>query len=447
MSPATEVVTVDPTGLFQLMALFTGLFTVSFFFSGTETAFFGLQTVDRQRFGTGTRTQRHVVEMLDQRTPLIATILMGNEIANVAITATTAAILAILIEAETTWLTVLVLPPLMILFAEVTPKIIAFRYATKWTVIAAWPLTAFYWVAFLPRLAVTHIVMRLARLFRVVATPDEEGIAEEEFMALVEQAGATGDLDAAERDFIEAVLEFDEITVGRLMSPSPDLRAVPVDIGWKELLEAVTLTGFSRIPVYEDRPGNIVGVLLVRDLLRYRLEPFTSAAALRRLLIEPVFVPASKPADDMLSEFLAQKLHMAFVVDEHGTLRGLVTLDDLLGALVGEDLQNDDITGIERRPEGLIVRGAMDLEALQEETGLALPEGQYHTVGGFVFHTLGRLAEPGDRVDLEEIQLEVTAVDGRRITGVRIITDRPIERVITEAESGFPDNPASDTVM
>ena len=205
------------------------------------------------------------------------------------------------------------------------------------------------------------------------------------------------------------------------MTPRPDVFALPLDLPWKQLVQRCRETRFSRVPIYGERPDDVLGVLLVKDLLRYRHAPLEGPRQLRSLLLAPVFVPPSKPADTMLREFLEKKAHMAFVVDEHGTLVGLVTLDDLLSELLDHetDHKGPDIKRLNR--DTFSVKAWMDIEDFQEETNIELPEGDYNTVGGYVFHALGRLPTLGDRVELDGRTFVVGSMDGRRIAAVHVV--------------------------
>lgn len=418
--------------------LFAVLFLASFFFSGTETAMFSLQTVDRQRFDQeGGATGRRILGLLERRTALISSILLGNETMNVSISALGAFLLANLAPGKP-WLNVVIMTPALLLLSEITPKVIAYRYNVTWSRAVVWPLSAFVWLVSPFRWVVAGVVSLLARPLGVHGAKAAERLAESEILTLLEQGAASGDVDEREREIIEAVFEFDDISLGRLMTPLPEVFAVPVDIPWPDLLATCKEDGHSRIPVYEERIDNVVGVLLLKDLLKYRKRPPAGPRQLRSMLMPPQFVPRSKPADIMLREFLERRYHMAFVVNEHGTLVGLVTLDDLLSELVGELLDpEDEATGpeLERpRPGILHVKGMMDLEDFEEQTGIRLPEGEYDTVGGFVFHRLGQLPTVGDSVDWDGLRFEVTAMEGRRLAEVRV---EYVERIDpTEETSG-----------
>ncbi len=406
----------------QAAVIFALLFALSFFFSGTEIALFSLQKVERQRLGSAGRTGARISELLERRGRLITTLLMGNETANVLIAAVGASVIAQLAPGNS-WLNIVLLTPAILLFSEITPKVLAVRYNRQWALAAAWPFYAFYMMVTPLRWVIGGIVNALASLFRVTRQQGDEMLNEAEIRTLIHQGAEAGDVHAREREIIEAVFEFDDLTVGRLMTPRPDVFSIPLTITWTELLSQAREQGYSRVPVYDGDVDNIIGTLLIKDLLRYRKRPLSTPRQLRSILLPPSFVPASKPADDLLREFMQRKMHQAIVVDEHGTVVGLVSLDDLLSELVGDLLDIDDevVDTISRTTPGVLaVQGDLDIDDFVEETGITLPEGEYHTVGGFVFHELGRLPRSGDTIVHEEHLFEVAGMDGRRITRVRV---------------------------
>lgn len=392
------------------------LFAASFFFSGTETALFSLQKVDRDSMQRSDASGRQVAWLLSRRAPLITTVLLGNETANIALSATTAGLIHAAYPGKP-WLNLILLTPMLVLISEITPKVLAYRFRRAWARTAAFPLTGFYVLVWLPRIVLSFIVTTLARVLGAEAE-QADGVAPEELMVYVQHGAMSGALDPVERDIIEAVFDFDGLTVERLMTPRPDVFSIPLTLTWTELLARTQEAGHSRIPVHGATHDDIAGVLLLKDLLRFRLEPMAGHRQLRSLLMPPVFVPTSKPADGMLKEFLERRFHMAFVVDEHGTLVGLVTLDDLLGELLGEDDDTDESEIARLRPDAMTVKASIDVEDFEEETTIALPVGDYHTLGGFVFHELGRLPRKGDSVAFEEHRFVVAKMEGRRIAEV-----------------------------
>lgn len=411
----------------SMLLLFVALFVLSFLFSGTETAFFSLQEIDRRRIAEGTSpTHRLIHAVLQRRVGLITSILMVNETVNVGISVTAAGLFAAVAPGHP-WLTVVLVTPSLLLFSEITPKVIAWRFNRSWVDIAIWPFTAVYVVLTPLRVVVSALVNGMARAFGVHGAHEHIAMAEHEFMAIVEASAEGGAMNEDERELIEAVFDLDDMAVSRLMTPAPDIFSLPADVSWSALLAACQEARFSRVPIYDKSRDDIVGVLLVKDLLKFRRRPFTRPDELRALLIPPAFVPATKPAHDMMREMLKRRIHIAFVVDDHGTLMGLVSLDDLIIELVGEigdelddGSEEEDIV----RMDGVLhVKASVDLEDLSEETGILLPDGEYQTVGGYVFHVLGHIPRVGDVVDEAGHRFTVAAAEGRRATLLHI---RPI---------------------
>lgn len=407
----------DALGPGTAMAL-VALFATAAFFSATETALTSLQKVDRAWLSRQGSTGQQVVRLLGQRPAVIATVLIGNEAANVGIASLGAGFIATVAH-DKPWLNVLLVAPLLILVADITPKMLGLRFNRVWAQFAVWPFTAFFLAVSPVRVALTRLVGAIARTSGGVAR-NPDALAEDELLVYVDRSAETGAIDEMEREIIEAVFEFDDLTVERLMTPRPDMVALSLGVPWAEMLERVAAAPFSRMPVLSPRGEDIVGVLLVRDLLRIRRSPPQGPIQLRSLLLAPVFVPASKSAESMLREFLEKKFHMAFVVDEHGTLVGLITLDDLLSELIQELDGEADVDGIAIAQGALLVQGAIDLDDFHAETGIATPEGDYHTVAGLVFHHLGRLPRRGDTVDLGGHRFTVRSMEGRRVTEVAV---------------------------
>ena len=401
--------------------LLVGLLMLSFFFSGSETALFSLQKVDQSSLSrSGTRGAR-ANALLTKKHALITTLLMGNETVNVAL-ATTGAALCVILAPSYPWLNIVLITPVLVLLSEVTPKVLAFRFNRSWARRAALPLTIFYTVMTPLRWVLAALVSSIARLFGARAEESSDALEEEELLVYLERGTETGSIAPRDLDFAEAVFDFDDLTVERLMTPRPDIFALPLRTSWGQLTQRCLSSGFSRVPIYSRSKDSILGILLIKDLLKLRSAPIAGPLQLRSLLLPPVFVPTSKPADDMLEEFLAQRYHMAFVVDEHGTLVGLVTLDDLLDELLGEAEDGTTEGELTERNGGWTVRANMDIEDFTEDTGIVLPEGDYHTLGGYVFHELGRLPKIDDRVHHETWTFAVASMKGRRISSLNVLS-------------------------
>ncbi len=394
------------------------LMLASAFFSGSETAIFSLQAIDRERL----REQggKRVLQLLADPRRTLASILMGNELVNISLSTVCAGVV-LSIWPDKAWLNLLVATPLLIFFGEVVPKTIALRNSRAFASAVARPLTL--WATLVtPFRWLLQSVANLA--IRVFGASDDQGprvLEEEQVRKLIDEGHQAGTIKSVEHELIHRVFSFGDVQVSRLMTPSPDLVSFPLNLPYARLVTRLEAHPYSRVPIYEGLPDNIIGILLTKDLLRYKTQQAPSPNELRRLLQQPYFVPGSKPADEMLREFQSLRMHMALVVDEHGSIDGVITLDNLLDELLGPQLDVDEDPEISRVSENhWSVVGGMDLDDLAQQTGIEFPDENATTVGGFLMDQLGHMPEMGEAVHYEGYRLRVLRMDGRRIVEVEI---------------------------
>ncbi|NIR44693.1 MAG: HlyC/CorC family transporter [Gemmatimonadetes bacterium] len=246
----------------------------------------------------------------------------------------------------------------------------------------------------------------------------------EEIVMLVRRSREHGVVDSEEQEMISGVFELTRTMAREVMTPRPDIVAVPTNVSFDELIEKTNLSGYSRLPVYEESLDNVVGVVLVKDILPTAASGEVAEFDVRRIMREPYFVPDTKSVDDLLAEFLRMKIHMAIVVDEFGGTDGLVTLEDLIEEIVGEIYDEHDIARplftTSTRGEPLI-DGSAPIDEVNEEFGLELPVEDYDTLGGFILGELGQVPKLGDTVEVAGAQLVVDRVDDRRVRSVRLL--------------------------
>ncbi|HEX5241503.1 MAG TPA: hemolysin family protein [Candidatus Limnocylindrales bacterium] len=318
-----------------------------------------------------------------------------------------------------------------IVFAELVPKTLALARPERWALVLSRPID------FLARI-LSPIVAVLTGLTRWVAgllgvQPNAEAsITAEELRLIVERGGEQGVLEAEEEQMINAVIELGDRRVHEVMVPRVSIAGLPVDASFEEALDAVVSDGHSRIPVYEESIDEIVGILYAKDLLPYLKTDAGERPTLRKLLRAPVLVPESMTIDDLLHELQRRKVHIAVVLDEYGGTAGLVTIEDLLEEIVGEIQDEYDVE------EPLVVKlsdtqarvdGRADVDALNDLFDIDLEledEEEYDTIGGLVFHRVGGVPSPGDRVELPSgLTLTVETTDGRRVGKVLVTRQLP----------------------
>ena len=266
----------------------------------------------------------------------------------------------------------------------------------------------------------------LFRIFGVEPAPGMHVIhSEEELKMLVSQSSKGGVLEDSEQEMLYKVFDFADKDVNEVMVPRPDIVGFPIDMPTRELLSAVASQPFTRYPIYRGSMDDIAGILHIRDLFTAAAAPEGADAVRVESLLRPAHVvPESKSLAGLLADFRRSKSHMALVIDEYGSLAGIVTLEDLIEEIVGEidDEHDRPERPLERIGEGHIrVDGKFSVEELNDRFGLDLPSDDYHTIGGVVFGLLGQAPHEGDVVRLDGVRMEVVETDGPRIVHVDII--------------------------
>ncbi len=399
------------------------LMILSAFFSGTETATFSLQAIDREVLKTRGKKGRLLERLRSRPRRLLATILMGNELVNVSLSSLSAGMIAQLVP-DRPWVNILVVTPFLVLFGEVVPKNLAFRFRRTWALWAAQPLALFYFLITPLRWLFTQVIDKILHVFGVRGQVRSDRIKEEQLRKLVDQGLEQGSIKEMEQELVHAVFEFGDQPVSRVMTPRPDLVMLELYSPFDEILETVRLHPFSRLPVYSGGRDNVLGVLMTKDLLRLIPLPHPKPSEIRKILHPAFFVPTFKRMDDLLKEMRSRKLHMAMVVDEHGSISGLVTMDDLLGELMGEVQDEKDLLPegpVREQSDGtLLIRASMTVDDFSQLLGISLPPGGYNTLGGFVLSELGEIPRPGQKLEWSGLTLEVAEISGRRITTLRV---------------------------
>jgi CBS domain containing-hemolysin-like protein len=255
-----------------------------------------------------------------------------------------------------------------------------------------------------------------------VSDDDNKARKEEEIRSLVESETEEGSIEAEEREMIEGVFEFREMTVKEVMIPRIDMVTAEITTSTEELLELIKESRHSRLPIYEERIDNIKGVVYVKDLLLHldAAEPWVIADIMRT----PYFVPENKTLGDLMAEFKHEKVHMAIVVGEYGGTSGIVTMEDILEEIVGEiqDEYDEEEPLYQWQEKGkiLIADARLDIEDLNMMFNVELPQEGYETLGGFIYSHLGHVPELGETLEFNNLLMVIKNVEGQRITRVRI---------------------------
>jgi CBS domain containing-hemolysin-like protein len=253
--------------------------------------------------------------------------------------------------------------------------------------------------------------------------------SDEEIQAFIEEAQEEGIIETEERGLLKSVVEFGDTVVREIMTPRVDVTAIKSDTTIEKLREMVIKEKHSRVPVYKDRVDNIEGIVIAKDLLEYADDKFKSSSI--EPLIRPVYyVPESMKVAELLKELQKRKQKLAVVVDEHGGVSGLVTIEDLVEEIVGEiqdEYDREETQIIERGPSDYIVSGDAEVEEIEELFDLEFAEDNYITIGGLITHHLGKLPEVGEKLQIKGLSLKILEVDQKTIKKLRITKQGKVE--------------------
>lgn len=269
----------------------------------------------------------------------------------------------------------------------------------------------------------THALERLKSFFASGKERDQSRL-EEEIQSIIDEGEEKGLIDEKSGEMIQSILEFRDTVAREVMIPRTDIVAVPSDAPIEEIIDQVTRHGYTRLPVYDGSVDNIIGILNVKDLLRLWAMP-VGEADLKPLLRKPYFIPETKSIHLLLHELKGERQHMAIVIDEYGGTAGLVTLEDLIEEIVGEirDENEADETAFAELPDGsVLVDSRVEIEKLEARFGIAIPEGKYETLSGFILHLIRKIPLTGDIIRHGELEMIIASADERSIKKVKIRT-------------------------
>jgi putative hemolysin len=399
-------------------------FALTAFFAGTETALVSMNWLRLEHWlEKGRRGARTVERFVGDPQRLLGTTLVGT---NIAVIMTSSLISWRLAATLTGWPTQLVgavstiTSALAILIVgEIIPKAIGLRHSDAITLKVIHPLRAFYWVLSPVIVVVSAAARGLNRVLGVDARQWSRRLTKDQLRSLLANEGErAGAVDREGTDLISGIFEFAVTTVGEVMVPRTDIVGVSLESTVGDAISLVREHGFSRLPVLSEDRDRIEGMIHSRDLLgRSRGERVEGLA-------RPLpHIPATKTCDELFRELQASRQHMAVVVDENGSLAGIVTLEDLIEELVGEIEDEHDVRHelIQKIDDGLyMVDGRAEIEAVAQALGAKIPDGHYNTVAGFVLAVLGRIPEPGDEVVVGGLEMRVVSASATRVGKIRI---------------------------
>ena len=399
---------------FELTLLVIGLL-LSGFFSSSETALFSISKVKALHIAKdGSNTGQLILTMKEDSHTLLTTILIGNNLVNIGASAIATSIALSYFKSNAVGIATGIMTMLILVFGEIFPKSFANHNNILVARIVIYPLS---WLSklFFPLIYLLNFIPKL----HGTADSSSETVTEDELMTMVEVVEEEGEIKEEEKEYITNIFEFDDTSCSEIMTPRADMFVLDVsqDMDIKKILE----TGFSRIPVIEDSIDNIIGILHVKDLFASFQKASESDTSLdiKQIMRKPYFIPESKKLDSLLQDFKQKKNHIAIVVDEHGGISGITTLEDVVEEIIGEIIdETDRMTPDIVRLKGnkWFVAGKIDIDDLNKELDIKIPESStYDTFSGFFLEQIGRIPKSGESIIINKWTATVKDMDGNRI--------------------------------
>jgi len=388
------------------------LIILSGFFSSSETALFSIsKTRAIHLTKDGRKTSRLIQRMKADPHTLLTTILIGNNLVNVAAAALATTLALEAFPNYAVGIATGAMTFLLLVFGEVFPKSIATRNNL---LIARMAIIPIYWISviFFPIIKFLNFIPWLTGRIK-----KPQSVSEEELITFVEVVEEEGEIKEEEKELIHNIFEFDDTNAYEIMTPRADMFVVDADepLDTKSIIDS----GFTRIPVIQDSIDEVIGIMHIKDLFM-NMAMGSRQTDVRNIMRKPYFIPENKKLDSLLQQFKKTKNHMAIIVDEHGGVSGLITLEDALEELVGEiedETDKDEKHIVRIKKDTWVVLGKSDVEDVNDVIGMNIPDiTAYDTFSGYVLDTIGRIPGEKEELTLGNYSVTVERKDGNRIS-------------------------------
>ncbi len=402
------------------LSILAGLLLFSALFSATETAFISLSVVQIEELALKRgKRGRLVKELINNTDTLLTAILIGNNLVNIAASSIAAHITIMYAGSQALGFTTGILTLVILIFAEVTPKQIAITHNRSIAVFMAYFIKWFA-VILLPVIKlISGISSFLSGLFK---GEKDDSISLDNILHMVTLAENEGVVESYETKMIKSVFRFNDISIQAIMTHRTEVFSLEKNLTINEVLDDIGEKGFSRIPVYEDNPEDIVGILLVKNVISC-LGKNNGDKPIKDVMVEPLFVSGNRKVNELFTIFKTEKLNMAVIVDGYGGLLGIVTMEDVTEELFGELYDEHE----ERREEKISdigngvfrIMGDTSIHYINDRLDIHLPYSKNaRTLGGFLIEYLGNIPDKGQKIETGYGTFTIEEVEHNRITSV-----------------------------
>jgi putative hemolysin len=397
--------------LLDQIVVLSVLLLLSGFFSSAETALFSISKAKAVHIAKEKGLRNALIKkMKDDPHRLLSTILIGNNLVNVGASALATVVTINLVSSNAVGIATGVMTCLILIFGEIFPKSVATRNNIMIAKLVIIPL---YWLSIL----FTPIIIMLNFIPKLTGKVQRKShVTEEELMTFVEVVEEEGGIEEEEKELIHNIFEFDDTSASEIMTPRADMFVINVDEDFQ--LESIVRSGFTRFPVIEGDIDHVIGILNIKDLLMHQAT-CADKINVREIMRDCYFVPENKKLDNLLKEFKRRKQHMAIVVDEHGGVCGLITLEDALEEIVGEIIDETDKFEphiVKLKKNEWKVLGKSEINEVNEKLQIDIPDSkEYDTFSGYVLDQIGRIPKEKEDISLDNFIVTVNEMEGTRI--------------------------------
>jgi len=419
-----------------------GCLFISAFFAASETALTGASRASMLRLSKQGNTDAGIVSrLIGMRERMIGALLLGNNIANIGASALATGVFTAWFGDVGVLYATAVMTVMVVVFAEVLPKTIAINAPDRVSLLVARPMRLTIFVLGPLLTIIEAIVLALMKLLGIkVGTYQAVLSPTERLRGAVDLLHHEGKVEKHDRDMLGGLLDLRELQVSDVMVHRTEMTMVNADLPPEELVREVLASEYTRIPLWREKPENIVGVLHAKDLLRAirANEGDMSAIDASAIALPPWFVPEMRPVSEQLKAFRRRKTHFALVVDEYGEVEGMVTLEDILEEIVGDISDEHDVVvaGVRAQPDGsVVVDGSVPIRDLNRAMDWRLPDEEATTVAGLVIHEARSIPDRGQSFTFHGFRFRVLRRERNRITALRIVA---VPREGTELDEKKP---------
>ena len=391
------------------------------FFSASETAFLSLSRLRVKQLGKDNpNIGKGIEKILKEPDQLIGTLLVGNNMVNIAATAVGTAIAISVFGKEGILIATVCMTLLLLIFGEITPKTYAAYNASKFSLVAIYPVR-FFIVLFHP---IVWVISRISHFLLLIIGQKGKSrwspITEEEIETLIEVGEEEGAFEPRKGRMLAGIFDLTDLTVEDLMVPVNDIVSIEVSMGLDEIERVITENEFSRYPVYEKDINNILGYIHVKDFFKGKNRPDLS---IKNIIRQPLFIPETKVVYVQLLDFQKERAHMAFVVDEYGNIRGIVTMEDIIEEITGEIYDESDLIKspyMLQKDGSILIESDIKVRDVNRLLTISLPEEDNPTLGALISKEMGRIPEQGEELTIDRYRIKVCTVENRSIGKVCI---------------------------